>query len=71
MADDLSCVKYGHPHAEVVVQGGGYLLRCTACGEGVVATSFMVLKSLDERFVAFADHGGEIEPGPDAVIAEG
>jgi hypothetical protein len=71
MNDLLACPSCGLDKTEAVVHRGSYILRCAACGEAIVATSFMAMSDSDHPFSAFADPGPGKRPGPEALIARG
>ncbi|PDT01181.1 hypothetical protein [Rhizobium chutanense] len=71
MNDILACPSCGLDKTEAIVHGGSYILRCAACGEAIVATSFMAICNLDHPFSAFADPGPGKRPGPEMLIAHG
>jgi hypothetical protein len=67
----LSCTACGLEKTESVVHGGSYILRCAACGEMIVATSFMAMLDSDYQCLAFMDPGPGIHPSPEMLIARG
>ncbi|MFK0166759.1 hypothetical protein [Rhizobium sp. NPDC090279] len=71
MGDTLTCMSCGLDKTESVVHGGSYILRCAACGEAVVATSFMAMLHSEHEWAAFIDSGPGKVPRPEALIARG
>ncbi|MBB4239248.1 hypothetical protein [Rhizobium esperanzae] len=71
MNDILACPSCGLDKTEAIVHGGSYILRCAACGEAIVATSFLAISDLDHPFSAFADPGPGKRPRPETLIARG
>ncbi|EJC74474.1 hypothetical protein [Rhizobium hidalgonense] len=71
MNDILACPSCGLDKTEAIVHRGSYILRCAACGEAIVATSFMAISDLEHQFSAFADPGPGKRPGPETLIARG
>nr|WP_246704237.1 hypothetical protein [Rhizobium sp. P38BS-XIX] len=47
------------------------MLRCGACGEHMVATSFIAVSNTDGEFSAYCDPGYGRPPAPEARIARG
>ncbi|MCJ9673118.1 hypothetical protein MOV61_11065 [Neorhizobium sp. BETTINA12A] len=67
----LLCRACGLEKTESVVHGGSYILRCAACGEMIVATSFIAMLELDHECSAFIDPGPGKHPPPEMLIARG
>lgn len=71
MNNMLACTSCGSDKTEAIVHGGSYILRCAACGEAIVATSFMAMLDSDHRCSAFIDPGPGKRPAPDMLVANG
>lgn len=71
MNNMLACTSCRSDDTEPVVHFGSYILRCAACGEHVVATSFMAIANSDHECSAFVDPGPGQRPLPQALVAEG
>jgi hypothetical protein len=71
MGDMLACTSCGLDKTESIVHGGSYILRCAACGETIVATSFMAMLRSEHDWAAFVDAGPGKVPQPEALIARG
>ncbi|MFS8048583.1 hypothetical protein [Rhizobium sp. BR 314] len=71
MSDMLTCTACGSDKAEPVVHDGSYTLRCAACGQVIVATSFMALLDSEDEWAAFIDAGPGKIPRPEALVARG
>jgi len=71
MNDMLACPSCGSDKTESIVHGGSHILRCAACGEAIVATSFMAMLDSDHRCSAFIDPGPGKRPALDMFIASG
>jgi hypothetical protein len=71
MSNMLDCTSFGLDEAESVVHFGSYILRCAACGEEIVATSFMAMLNSDHECLAFIDAGPGKPPPPEALVAYG
>ncbi|WSH65509.1 hypothetical protein U8Q05_02975 [Rhizobium ruizarguesonis] len=56
---------------ESIVHGGSYILRCAACGETIVATSFMAMRDSDHHCSTFIDPGPGKHPPPETLVARG
>ncbi|WP_310221402.1 hypothetical protein [Neorhizobium sp. 2083] len=67
----LACTSCGLDETDSVVHFGSYILRCAACGEAIVATSFIVTLNSDHECSAFVDAGPGKRPPPEALIARG
>ncbi|CAN7726142.1 MULTISPECIES: hypothetical protein [Neorhizobium] len=67
----LACVSCGRADTESVVRFGSYILRCAACGETVVTTSFIAVLDTDHQCSAFFDAGPGQHPQPKALVARG
>ncbi|MGZ2503371.1 putative Zn finger protein [Rhizobium beringeri] len=53
MTNMLACPSCGLDKTESIVHRGSYILRCAACGEAIVATSFMAMLDSDHQCSAF------------------
>ncbi|NTJ68497.1 hypothetical protein G6M50_24000 [Agrobacterium rhizogenes] len=71
MGNALTCTSCGLDKTEAVVHGGSYILRCAACGEAIVATSFMAMLDSEHEWAAFIDSGPGKVPRPEALVARG
>ncbi|ANM08921.1 MULTISPECIES: hypothetical protein [unclassified Rhizobium] len=71
MNNMMACPSCGSGETESIVHGGSYILRCVACGEAIVATSFMAMFDSGDAFSAFADAGPGKHPAPETLIARG
>jgi hypothetical protein len=71
MNNMLACTSCGLDKTESIVHGGSYILRCAACGEMIVATSFMAMLDSDHQFSAFIDPGPGRRLAPDMLVARG
>ncbi|WP_073990434.1 eukaryotic translation initiation factor eIF-2-beta/eIF-5 family protein [Rhizobium etli] len=67
----LACTSCGLDETESVIHFGSYILRCAACGEAIVATSFIAMLNSDQECSAFIDAGPGERPPPDGLIARG
>ncbi|NTZ92447.1 hypothetical protein [Agrobacterium tumefaciens] len=67
----LACTSCGLDETEPVIHFGSYILRCAACGQHVVATSFMAMLNLDDECSAFIDPGHGKKPLPETLVARG
>ncbi|NKM81666.1 hypothetical protein GFL84_31150 [Rhizobium leguminosarum bv. viciae] len=54
-----------------MVHRGSYILRCAACGETIVATSFMAMRDSDHQRSAFIDPGPGKRPPSETLITRG
>ena len=69
---DLSkCIECGEGNFEPTVQFGSYVLRCSSCGTGHVATSFLALRTSEGIWAAYRDPGHGVRPSQDQLIARG
>lgn len=71
MNDALTCHICASARIEATVQFSSYVLRCGACGEHIVATSFIAMLETDYEFRAYLDPGYGQQPISDALIAKG
>ncbi|MBY2911811.1 MULTISPECIES: hypothetical protein [Rhizobium] len=71
MTDMLACPSCGLDKTESIVHRGSYILRCAACGEAIVATSFMAMRDSDHLCSAFIDPGPGKPPPPEMLVARG
>ena len=71
MNNMLACPSCGLDETESIVHFDSYILRCAACGETIVATSFMAMLESDHAFSAFADPGPGKHLAPEMLIARG
>lgn len=71
MDNTLTCTSCGLDKTESIVHGGSYILRCAACGEAIVATSFMAMLDSEYDWAAFIDAGPGKVPRPEALVARG
>ncbi|MBB4276044.1 hypothetical protein [Rhizobium mongolense] len=71
MNNMLACTSCGLEKTESIVHFGSYILRCAACGEAIVATSFMAMLDSDHECSAFVDPGPGNRPLPEALVARG
>ncbi|MBX4901183.1 hypothetical protein [Rhizobium bangladeshense] len=71
MNNMLACTSCGLGKTESVVHFGSYILRCAACGQDVVATSFVAMINSDDECSAFIDAGPGKWPPSEAVVAQG
>jgi hypothetical protein len=71
MTNMLACTSCGLEKTESIVHRGSYILRCAACGETIVATSFMAMRDLEHECSAFVDPGPGKRPPPETLIARG
>ncbi|MGO7582769.1 hypothetical protein ACC689_15240 [Rhizobium ruizarguesonis] len=71
MTNMLACPSCGLDKTESIVHGGSYILRCAACGETIVATSFMAMRESDRLCSAFIDPGPGKPPPPETLVARG
>ena len=69
--DPSHCASCGNSGLEPCAQFGSYILRCSRCGEAVLATSFMAFESSDSIVAAHLDCGPGHEADEGALIAEG
>ncbi|MGQ2951762.1 MAG: hypothetical protein ACT6RN_15475 [Agrobacterium sp.] len=67
----LACTSCGLEETESVVHFGSYILRCAACGQHLVATSFMAMLNSDDECTAFIDPGPGKTPLPETLVARG
>ncbi|MBY5566092.1 eukaryotic translation initiation factor eIF-2-beta/eIF-5 family protein [Rhizobium leguminosarum] len=67
----LACTSCGLDKTESIVHRGSYILRCAACGETIVATSFMAMHDLEHECSAFVDPGPGKQPPPETFVARG
>ena len=51
------CGQCGSLQFDGIVEYGSYILRCSKCGESLVATSFLAFSSLDAYVTAYWDPG--------------
>ena len=71
MTEMLACPSCGLDKTESIVHRGSYILRCAACGETIVATSFMAMLDSDHACSAFIDPGPGKHPPPETLVARG
>jgi hypothetical protein len=71
MNNKLACTSCGSDQTESVVHFGSNILRCAACGQDVVATSFIAMINSDDECSAFIDAGPGMRPSPGALVARG
>ncbi|MGB8292431.1 hypothetical protein ELI13_00470 [Rhizobium ruizarguesonis] len=71
MTNMLACSSCGSDKTESIVHRGSYILRCAACGETIVATSFMAMRESDHLCSAFIDPGPGKPPPPETLVARG
>ncbi|NKM96835.1 hypothetical protein [Rhizobium leguminosarum] len=71
MNNMLACTSCGLDKTESIVHRGSYILRCAACGETIVATSFMAMHDLEHECSAFVDPGPGKHPPPETLVARG
>lgn len=71
MNNMLTCTSCGLDKTESVVHFGSYILRCAACGETIVTTSFMAMLNSDYECSAFVDPGPGQFPPPETIVARG
>ncbi|MGO7728743.1 hypothetical protein ACC713_03650 [Rhizobium johnstonii] len=71
MTNMLACASCGLDKTESIVHRGSYILRCSACGETIVATSFMAMLDSDHQCSAFIDPGPGKHPPPETLVARG
>ncbi|MBY5537023.1 hypothetical protein HFO42_32330 [Rhizobium leguminosarum] len=71
MTNILACTSCGLDKTESIVHRGSYILRCAACGETIVATSFMAMRDSDHLCSAFIDPGPGKYPPPETLVARG
>ncbi|MCO5066896.1 MAG: hypothetical protein M9924_21240 [Rhizobiaceae bacterium] len=71
MNNMLACNSCGSNQIESTVQFGSYVLRCAACGEDIVATSFLAIGDIDREFSAYVDPGHGKQPTAETLIAHG
>ncbi|TBX81763.1 hypothetical protein E0I74_04230 [Rhizobium laguerreae] len=71
MNNMLACPSCGLDRTESIVHRGSYILRCAACGEMIVATSFMAMLDSDHQCSAFIDPGPGKRPSPEMLVARG
>ncbi|MBY5404985.1 eukaryotic translation initiation factor eIF-2-beta/eIF-5 family protein [Rhizobium leguminosarum] len=67
----MACPSCRLDKTESIVHRGSYILRCAACGETIVATSFMAMHDLEHECSAFVDPGPGKRPPPETLIARG
>lgn len=65
------CTTCGSEERQAVVQHGSYLLRCSGCGTGIVATSFNAISQTDDVYSAYGDPGFGQQITEDALIGHG
>ncbi|TKT57969.1 hypothetical protein [Rhizobium sp. LC145] len=71
MNNMLACTSCGRDQTESVVHLGSYILRCAACGDVIVATSFIAVIDSDHECSAFIDPGPGQALLPHAFVARG
>lgn len=71
MNNMLACPSCALDKTESIVHRGSYILRCAACGETIVATSFMAMLNSDHECSAFIDLGPGKHPPPEMLVARG
>ncbi|MBY5341829.1 hypothetical protein E0H35_31085 [Rhizobium leguminosarum bv. viciae] len=71
MTEMLACPSGGLDKTESIIHRGSYILRCAACGETIVATSFMAMLDSDHQCSAFIDPGPGKHPSPETLVARG
>ncbi|MGR9551635.1 hypothetical protein ACU8MG_00475 [Rhizobium leguminosarum] len=71
MTNMLVCTACGLDKTESIVHRGSYILRCAACGEAIVATSFMAMLDSDHQCSAFIDPGPGKHPPPETLVPRG
>ncbi|MGM5053317.1 hypothetical protein ACD589_00565 [Rhizobium sp. 814_E9_N1_1] len=71
MTNMVACTACGLDKTESIVHRGSYILRCAACGETIVATSFMAMLDSDHQCSAFIDPGPGKHPSPEMLVARG
>ncbi|MCW1753223.1 hypothetical protein [Rhizobium acaciae] len=71
MTNMLACLFCGLDKTESIVHRGSYILRCAACGETIVATSFMAMLDSDHECSAFIDPDPGKHPPPETLVARG
>ncbi|TBA88418.1 eukaryotic translation initiation factor eIF-2-beta/eIF-5 family protein [Rhizobium ruizarguesonis] len=71
MTNMLACPSCRLDKTESIVHGGSYILRCAACGETIVATSFMAMLDSGHECSAFIDPGPGKPPPPETLVARG
>ncbi|MGO8087464.1 hypothetical protein AB9E29_10050 [Rhizobium leguminosarum] len=71
MNNILACPSCGLDKTESIVHRGSYILRCAACGETIVATSFMAMLDSDHECSAFIDPGPGKHLLPETLVARG
>ncbi len=71
MSDSLVCTACSSKKIEAIVEYGSYVLRCSECGDGIVATSFLAMRDVEGEFWAYHDPGHGNQPCPEAQIAKG
>jgi hypothetical protein len=69
--NSLVCYACGSTTTEATVHLGSYVLRCSACGECIVATSFIAFADESQHFAAYRDPGHGKKPAESALIARG
>lgn len=67
----LICPECGAHRTECLVQQGSYVVRCSACGTDIVATSFLSMQFSTEHFAAYHDPGAGRAPEQGSLIANG
>ncbi|MDW5317175.1 hypothetical protein [Rhizobium sp. PL01] len=67
----LTCTSCGLNKTESVVHFGSYILRCAACGETIVSTSFIAMLNSEYECSAFVDPGPGQRPTPETFVARG
>ncbi|MBY5396027.1 hypothetical protein AB9E19_16395 [Rhizobium leguminosarum] len=71
MNNILACLSCGLDKTESIVHRGSYILRCAACGETIVTTSFMAMLDSGHECSAFIDPGPGKHPPPETLVARG
>ena len=71
MNNMLACTSCGLDKTESVVHFGSYIMRCAACGQDVVATSFISMMNSDDECSAFTDVGPGKRPPSEELVARG
>ncbi|MBY3155174.1 hypothetical protein HFO56_22905 [Rhizobium laguerreae] len=71
MNNILACTSCGLDKTESIVHRGSYILRCAACGETIVATSFIAMHDLEHECSAVVDPGPGKHPPPETLVARG
>ncbi|ANP88162.1 hypothetical protein [Rhizobium leguminosarum] len=71
MTNMLACPSCRLDKTESIVHRGSYILRCAACGETIVTTSFMAMLDSEHECSAFVDPGSGKQPPPETFVARG